>query len=862
MGGYITTLGPRGPFTESVVRALDSSSFLSHFSHSHSEPPRVRCPFIHLLTLEVNVLSLPTFFLLISELLTMYSATLSLAALLGLASRFAAAALTTEAYNDPNTGIDFQRYATNEYSFGIAVPENPEADFIGQMVVPLTENAGWGAVSLGGGMLNNLLFVAWPNDEEIITTFRLAGAYANPDEYSGDVTALPIANGTFINSTHLSYTFLCQGCINDDSFDATAATPVFGYAVAATSPETASDPVSALTYHAKAFGQYGVNLDGAKSADYALWASWTSESPGVPGNPGGGNGTTPDLPTVTLNSTYDVIVVGGGPAGIIAAARIAESGASVLLVERGSANTVALGSDFSLPWNESLTPYDIPALGSSMTTLSGISLCSDTASTAGCLLGGSSSINGENFIHPPERDFDRWPAGWKWSDLSGAADRLYELNPGTTQPSDDGKYYNDEAYQVVSSVLNKEGFQEVDSIESPNEKNMVYSRPSWSISNHLRAGPARTYMPFAQALPNFTLRLNTKVTQLLRTGSTMTGVLALSEDGNSLLKINLNAGGKLVLGAGAMSTPRILWNSGIGRSDALNIVKQGSQTGVALPSESEWIDLPVGHNLQDHAQIKLNFNAKANFSAYDFDSIASSAVNADDLDLYYQGSGVITQAAQRMHLWTSYESAAADGRTRYVQGTVSAMESGIVTVRTFLTHGTTTVGELGISASGNTVLNTKPWLIDAEDRRAMAQFVQWWLDVTAAADSQMAYVDAEATADDIIASGVISGDHWVGSARMGVDDGRNANGTAVVDLDTKVYGTDNLFVVDASIHPDLPTGNTQAIIMVAAEHAAKKIADYKVPPSSNSSSPSFVARGLRRHMIRSAPIRLSKPGLY
>ena len=57
---------------------------------------------------------------------------------------------------------------------------------------------------------------------------------------------------------------------------------------------------------------------------------------------------------------------------------------------------------------------------------------------------------------------------------------------------------------------------------------------------------------------------------------------------------------------------------------------------------------------------------------------------------------------------------------------------------------------------------------------------------------------------------------------MGTDDGRQG-GTAVVDLNTKVYGTNNLFVVDASFHPDLPTGNTQAAIMVASEHATQKI---------------------------------------
>lgn len=50
---------------------------------------------------------------------------------------------------------------------------------------------------------------------------------------------------------------------------------------------------------------------------------------------------------------------------------------------------------------------------------------------------------------------------------------------------------------------------------------------------------------------------------------------------------------------------------------------------------------------------------------------------------------------------------------------------------------------------------------------------------------------------------------------------------AVVDTDLKVLGMQNLFVVDASVHPDLPTGNTQAIVMVVAERAAEKILALK-----------------------------------
>lgn len=58
---------------------------------------------------------------------------------------------------------------------------------------------------------------------------------------------------------------------------------------------------------------------------------------------------------------------------------------------------------------------------------------------------------------------------------------------------------------------------------------------------------------------------------------------------------------------------------------------------------------------------------------------------------------------------------------------------------------------------------------------------------------------------------------------MGLDDGRVANGTAVVDLNAKVYGTDNIFVVDASIFPGMPTGNPSAMIVAASEYAAERI---------------------------------------
>jgi cellobiose dehydrogenase (acceptor) len=64
---------------------------------------------------------------------------------------------------------------------------------------------------------------------------------------------------------------------------------------------------------------------------------------------------------------------------------------------------------------------------------------------------------------------------------------------------------------------------------------------------------------------------------------------------------------------------------------------------------------------------------------------------------------------------------------------------------------------------------------------------------------------------------------------MGTDDGRLPDGTAVVDTNTKIYGTDNMFVVDASIWPGMPSTNPSALIVTASERASDLILALPLP---------------------------------
>lgn len=378
---------------------------------------------------------------------------------------------------------------------------------------------------------------------------------------------------------------------------------------------------------------------------------------------------------------------------------------------------------------------------------------------------------------------------------------------------------------MLSSFLGGAGYKQVDAIEEPNEKTKVFSYPPWSIINGQRAGPVVSYLPLADALPNFTLSLNTKVIRVIRSGSTMTGVEVESSTGARQI-INLKTGGSVILASGALSTPRILINSGIGPADQISIVKN-SCTGVTLPAEADHINLPVGQNLKDHPIFTLNFKAKS-ANATSMLGPEFTSPTQTNIDLYAQGSGPLVQSGQRLVLFSSLVT---EGATRYFQGTCNMPSAGTLRMKIYLTHGATSSGSLGITSTGTTEFITSPLMNTAEDSAAAAAFIDTLL-AASKNSTVLESSDATLTGASVIKD-YVSGSHFVGTAMMGTTN----DGTAVVDTDTKVFGTDNLFVVDASIHPDLPTGNTQAIVMVVAEQAAAKILALGSLGSSNGTVP-------------------------
>lgn len=188
-------------------------------------------------------------------------------------------------YIDSNSNITFLGYANKGFHFGMALPADPKDDLIVQLVSPLKDGGGWGGIDFGASMTGPLMIAAWPNTAKSNTVMispRVATGYeisnganvykANPIK----ITQIP--DGTFVNDTHVSATFVCGGCLNADSFGAANKTATFAYAYAydpVADPADVDTQLSDHTANGEPYGGFGVTVAQAQSSEYSTWAALT-----------------------------------------------------------------------------------------------------------------------------------------------------------------------------------------------------------------------------------------------------------------------------------------------------------------------------------------------------------------------------------------------------------------------------------------------------------------------------------------------------------------------------------------------------------------------------------------------------------
>ncbi|KAH8678689.1 hypothetical protein BGZ60DRAFT_428519 [Tricladium varicosporioides] len=183
-----------------------------------------------------------------------------------------ASGMGTEMYTEPKTKITFASYLSTPYIFGIALPEKPGNDFVGIIV---GKGTGYVGSSFGGPMLNALLLAVWPNGSKVMASFRKTKNYGSPTVATGDWSMKEISAGTYVNSTHFVYTFLCQNCMSmadGSSFSPTDPLAVMGFAISTAAPTTKTSLTTAFPRHSSQ-GSYQLDVTKGYSSQYASWAA-------------------------------------------------------------------------------------------------------------------------------------------------------------------------------------------------------------------------------------------------------------------------------------------------------------------------------------------------------------------------------------------------------------------------------------------------------------------------------------------------------------------------------------------------------------------------------------------------------------
>ncbi|KAI2466361.1 putative GMC oxidoreductase [Annulohypoxylon bovei var. microspora] len=351
--------------------------------------------------------------------------------------------------------------------------------------------------------------------------------------------------------------------------------------------------------------------------------------------------------TLSLQDSYDYIVVGAGIGGLVVANRLSEDpSVSVLVIEAGDLDDRA--EDVSVPGNIGLEDprrYEVKLDVAEQEFLDR----KPRVVSQGKAVGGSTIVNGLVWTRGSVANFDAWERlgnpGWSWTGLlpyfkksekystsldnGSTRNSLIAIGPvienhGEQGPVEVGypKYYYDQSRNFL------DGIQElgIPVNEDPNSGNATGASiiPSSMVADNQSRSDARiAYLDPVFDRPNLHLVTGYTVTRVLHDnggatflnstyipGASGLNIIGVEIASNSTAnKISIKCGNEVILAAGAIFSPVLLQISGIGPAKLLGNLR----VDVA-------VDLPgVGSNLQDHPTLQpvYRYTAPEVFSAWD-----------------------------------------------------------------------------------------------------------------------------------------------------------------------------------------------------------------------------------------------------
>lgn len=513
------------------------------------------------------------------------------------------------------------------------------------------------------------------------------------------------------------------------------------------------------------------------------------------------------------NTHWDYIIVGAGSAGCVVANRLsADEAKRVLLLEAGGADTEEAIHIPAEVVQLTGTAVDWQYQTESQPHLNGRKI----AANRGKVLGGSSSINSMIYIRGNHRDYDHWNylgnEGWSWEEVlalfrrsedyecggsfyHGAGGPLQVTNNHSPTPAALAFIAGAMDLGFRGSVRGLTGRSAGFDFNGPEQVNGAGLYQYTITRDGRRCSSSVAFLDPIRGRPNLRIQTNAQARRIIIENGAAAGVEFVFDGGVG----RAWADGEVIVCAGAFDSPKLLLLSGIGPASDLR------RAGVA-----PMVDLPgVGSNLQDQLALPVLFQAKRNppnpatvaeagLFVHTRPNLKSSG---PDLQFHFQaGLADFTDPQRRID------------PSKIMFGAVfpRPLSRGKVSLRS-------------ANPRDNPVINPNLLQFDVEMKAAIAA-IQLAREIAATRPmGQFVELELEpgltnANLEEYVRNNSATMWHPACTCRMGYD------GMAVVDPQLRVHGVRRLRVADASIMPDVVSGNTNATSIMIGEKASDLIA--------------------------------------